>query len=79
MKAKNAEMKTTTTPMTKTELKEFLRPFLKTRESILTMDDLDELEIDVFLNEVSWSLPQWWETPDEVADLFADFFACEVA
>lgn len=65
--------------MTKPELKEFLRPFLKTRESILTMDDLDELEIDVFLNEVNWSLPQWWETPDEVADLFADFFACEIA
>lgn len=65
--------------MTKPELKEFLRPFLKTRESILTMDVLDEMEVVEFLNEVSWSLPQWRETPEEVADLFAYFFACEIA
>jgi len=64
--------------MSKPELKEFLRPFLKTRESILTMDDLDELELEAFQREC-WSVGNWWEAPDEVAELFAEYFACEIA
>lgn len=65
--------------MTKNELTELLKPHLQTQESISTIKDLDEMEIDSFVKEMRWILPQWWETPDEVADLFSDYFACEIA
>lgn len=65
--------------MSKSQLKSFLKPFLKTRESILTMDDLDEMEVEQFQTNCFWSIGPWWESPDEVADLFADYFSCEIA
>lgn len=65
--------------MTKNELTEFLEPYLKTQESILTMEDLDEMEIKSFQTDACWTIGDWKQHPDEVADLFSDYFACEIA
>lgn len=43
------------------------------------MDDLDEMEVEQFQTNCFWSIGPWWESPDEVADLFADYFSCEIA
>lgn len=65
--------------MTKNELIKLLKPYLQTQESISTIKDLDEMEIESFMTDVCWTIGDWKEHPDEVADLFADYFACEIA
>jgi len=65
--------------MTKNELIKLLKPYLQTQESISTIKDLDEMEIESFMTDVCWTIGDWEQHPDEVADLFSDYFACEIA